>query len=607
MLTLNREFEMLKMKESESVKDYSSKLLGLVNQMRLYGETVEDYKVVEKMLISLPKKFEAKVAAIEDSCDLKKMTISEMCNYCKKWGHRENFCRSKQNQSQQQPAQQANFTDEQPEAGDHLFMVSQGRCSASKDVWYVDSGCTSHMVKDSSLFTSLDNTDRTNVKLGNGEMVQATGKGTVSVHTSNGLKLIHDVLLVPELDQNLLSVAQLLKKGYSCSFKDKYCTIVDSCGVEVVKVGMHNNSFPLNLEQVNHSAFVFKHDDSALWHKRYGHFNMDALKYLQEHDMVRDMQVISRTSDDLCDACQLGKMHRKSFSSENVTRAKNKLELVHTDLCGPMSVPSYNQNKAVQGKTPIEAWSRVKPAAKHLKTFGSICYTYIADAKRSKLDDKAEMGIFLGYASNSKGYRVFNLQTKRVIISRDIQVDEDAYWDWENEQIQRSVKSSQLTTIPTATDSQDQVANDIEDEEVESGSLVLKTKSLAEIYEKCNFAPSLLDCNHTRFNVLSKFAFKVHAFAKFDTSWSAATNQAIWIGKVLTDLNYVQEEPTVIWCDNISAISMAKNPIQHGRTKHINVKFHAIREVEKNGEIQLVHYKSEEQQVDILTKALAGS
>ncbi|TXG57778.1 hypothetical protein EZV62_015607 [Acer yangbiense] len=286
-----------------------------------------------------------------------------------------------------------------------MFMASQACCSASKDVWYVDSGCTNHMVKDSSLFTSLDSNDRTNVKLGNGEMVQARRKGTVSVQTSKGPKLIHDVLLIPDLDQNLLSVAQLLKKGNSCLFKDNYCTIVDSCGVEVVKVGMHDNSFPLNLEQVNHSAFVSKLDDSALWHKRYGHFNMDALKYLQDHDMVRDMQALSRTSDDLCDACQLGKMHRKPFSSENVTRAKNKLELVHTDLCGPMSVPSHNQNN------------------------------HVADAKRSKLDDKAEMGIFLGYVANSKCYRVFNLQAKKLIISRDIQVDENAYWDWENDQI----------------------------------------------------------------------------------------------------------------------------------------------------------------------------
>lgn len=85
---------------------------------------------------------------------------------------------------------------------------------------------------------------------------------------------------------------------------------------------------------------------------------------------------------------------------------------------------------------------------------------------------------------------------------------------------------------------------------------------------------------------------------------TAASNQALWIRKVLTDLNHVQEEPTVLWCDNNSAISIAKNPIQHGRTKHINVKFHAIREAEKNGDVQLMCYRSEEQIADILTKAL---
>jgi hypothetical protein len=66
---------MLKMKETESVKEYTSKLSHLVNQMRLYGEVVDDSKVVEKMLISLPDKFEAKVAAIEESCDLKNSVV----------------------------------------------------------------------------------------------------------------------------------------------------------------------------------------------------------------------------------------------------------------------------------------------------------------------------------------------------------------------------------------------------------------------------------------------------------------------------------------------------------------------------------------------------
>ena len=59
-------------------------------------------------------------------------------------------------------------------------------------------------------------------------------------------------------------------------------------------------------------------------------------------------------------------------------------------------------------------------------------------------------------------------------------------------------------------------------------------------------------------------------------SAAAAANQAIWLRKLLTDLGQNQADATVIWVDNKSAIAIAKNHVQHGRTKHINVKFHAI-------------------------------
>ncbi|TXG74143.1 hypothetical protein EZV62_002722 [Acer yangbiense] len=65
---------------------------------------------------------------------------------------------------------------------------------------------------------------------------------------------------------------------------------------------------------------------------------------------------------------------------------------------------------------------------------------------------------------------------------------------------------------------------------------------------------------------------------------AAAPKQAKWIKKVSTDLNYVEKKPTGLWCNN-SAFSVAKNPVQHGRSKHNNVKFHAIRKAEKNGEV----------------------
>jgi len=78
LLTLKKEFEMLKMKAGEIMKECASKLLELVNKIRPYGKPFEESKVVEKMLISVPIRFEANILAIEESCYLKILTIGEL-------------------------------------------------------------------------------------------------------------------------------------------------------------------------------------------------------------------------------------------------------------------------------------------------------------------------------------------------------------------------------------------------------------------------------------------------------------------------------------------------------------------------------------------------
>ena len=76
-------------------------------------------------------------------------------------------------------------------------------------------------------------------------------------------------------------------------------------------------------------------------------------------------------------------------------------------------------------------------------------------------------------------------------------------------------------------------------------------------------------------------------------------NQALWIRKILEDLKFVQQRPTDILCDNKSVIAIVKNPVFHGKTKHIKVKYHAIREVEREKEIQMLHCGTQDQLVDI--------
>jgi hypothetical protein len=80
--------------------------------------------------------------------------------------------------------------------------------------------------------------------------------------------------------------------------------------------------------------------------------------------------------------------------------------------------------------------------------------------------------------------------------------------------------------------------------------------------------------------------------------------EIVWLQKLLSDLGQSVDAPVVIYCDNISSIILANNPVYHARTKHIEVHYHFIREKVLAKEINLIHVNTEDQVVDIFTKAL---
>ncbi|CAL2226911.1 unnamed protein product [Prunus armeniaca] len=87
-------------------------------------------------------------------------------------------------------------------------------------------------------------------------------------------------------------------------------------------------------------------------------------------------------------------------------------------------------------------------------------------------------------------------------------------------------------------------------------------------------------------------------------SAAEATSQAIWLRLVLEDFGEEQTTTTTLFCDSTSAIAMAKNPVFHQKSKHIDKKFHFIRDEIQKGVIELIYCKGEEQIADIFTKAL---
>ena len=79
-LNLIREFEMLKIKETKTIKDYSDKLLGVVNKVRLLGKDFSDERIVQKILVTLPEKYESKISSLEESKDLSSISLAELVN-----------------------------------------------------------------------------------------------------------------------------------------------------------------------------------------------------------------------------------------------------------------------------------------------------------------------------------------------------------------------------------------------------------------------------------------------------------------------------------------------------------------------------------------------
>ena len=79
-LNLIREFEMLKMKETKTIKDYSDNLQSIVNKVRLLGKDFSDERIVQKILVTVPEIYELKISSLEESKDLSRISLAELVN-----------------------------------------------------------------------------------------------------------------------------------------------------------------------------------------------------------------------------------------------------------------------------------------------------------------------------------------------------------------------------------------------------------------------------------------------------------------------------------------------------------------------------------------------
>lgn len=229
-----------------------------------------------------------------------------------------------------------------------LFMATADEfCGAAvmgSSSWLLDSRCTHHMTSDVSLFKSLDENYSLRVKLGNGEFIEVKGKGVTAVQTTSGTKYIQEVLYVPDISHNLISVGQLLESGCAVNFYGDMCEVVNMNGVKILNVKMQNKSFSVNLSKSEVCAYTSVSENSNLWHKRFGHASFHALSKLHAKNMVNDMPKVCN-SGGVCKTCQLDKQTRLPYPENQSLRASERLQLIHSDICGSMSCDSLNGSR----------------------------------------------------------------------------------------------------------------------------------------------------------------------------------------------------------------------------------------------------------------------
>lgn len=433
-----------------------------------------------------------------------------------------------------------------------LSACSQGRQQFKNNNWILDSGASSHMCSDKKLFSSLKKYNQ-KVFIASGENVEASGIGEVNLKSFGTNITLSNVLFVPVLNSNFLSVSKIIKNGCRVQFADNKA-YVNSVNNELILIADLQNGIYLSRITPKREMVLGANENGACvtWHKRFGHLNIGDLCKLSQKEMVRGL-VVNKINDFKCVTCALCKISTKPFNHYNSLFTSSLLEVVHTDICGPFRVTSqggstylitfiddfsrfitvyflkkksdalnalkdfvtssekqtgkkvkcirsdngreytggefemflrlngiihqkttsytpqqngvaeranrtliemarcmleesglpqflwseaintaaYIRNrsptKILIEKTPYECWFGYKPSVSHIRIFGCDAIVLLKKPGRSKLVPKGKMLSFVGYAENTKGYRLYDKHLRSIVISRDVTFFEENF------------------------------------------------------------------------------------------------------------------------------------------------------------------------------------
>ncbi|GJS32340.1 retrovirus-related pol polyprotein from transposon TNT 1-94 [Tanacetum coccineum] len=346
-----------------------------------------------------------------------------------------------------------------------------------------------------------------------------------------------------------------------------------------------------------------------LWHKRLAHLNFKTINKLEKQNLVIGFPSLFYSKDKPCSSCENRKHHRASYKTKQTSSIKKCLHLLHMDLFGPLTPRSINHEKYTL--VIVDKYSRNNIL---------VNFFYIHNHKDhlGKFNEKADDGYLLGYSLVSKAFRVFNTRRQQTEETYHITFDESL------DAIKFSKPSvDNINIVENKRYTPDEYLHPYEP----SQRYLKGTLSLGLWYLKClgffdlkgysdsDYAGCNMDkkstsgaCQLLGGKLVCWSAKKQQsvAMSSAEAEYVAAAGccaNILWMKSQLTDYDIIYEK-VPIFCDNTSAIAISNNPVLHSRTKHIDIRYHFIRDHILKGDIELHFIPTQYQLADIFTKPL---
>jgi hypothetical protein len=318
------------------------------------------------------------------------------CTHCKKLGHEIGECRKLKKEKEDEAAKAKSDSTPKPKATDASAKIAVAEDSESESnpvrlfmsrglpsqgdlqhQWIVDSGASRTMCSNRDWFSHFSHLPvPVNIALGDNSSIQGTGVGRIGVSMKAAgtwhHAVLQDVLYVPELHGNLLSVSQLARSSADVRFAKGGCQIYDQRGTLTCEGSLRGNlyimpirvvvpeetarvavvqldSFPVDGDVATPNAEVAlaacnstSKADVHTWHRQFGHLHVDAVLAMVRKGMVKGMDIVgSHSPPDTCEACLKGKQTRAEINKTTESRAADILGRVFSDLCRKLPTRSH--------------------------------------------------------------------------------------------------------------------------------------------------------------------------------------------------------------------------------------------------------------------------